>query len=150
MSQLDDLLGSLMGGGGQGSSGGLGGGLTGQGGGGGGMMGALLPVLGGLLASGGLSKILSGFQAQGAGAEAESWVGTGPNEPVDAAKVEEVVGADQISQIAEQLGISESEAADAVAEALPQVVDKVSPDGKLPPQEELDGVFERLAASAAR
>lgn len=153
MSQLDDLLGSLMGGGGQGSSGGLGGalgGLTGQGGGGGGMMGALLPVLGGLLASGGLSKILSGFQAKGAGAEAESWVGTGPNEPVDAAKVEEVVGADQISQIAKQLGISEGEAADAVAQALPQVVDKVSPEGKLPPQEELDGAFERLAASAAQ
>jgi uncharacterized protein YidB (DUF937 family) len=112
------------------------------------MMGALLPVLGGLLAGGGLSRILSGFQQKGAGAEAESWVGIGPNKPVDAAKVEEVVGADQISQIAKQLGVSESEAADAVAEALPQVVDKCSPNGQLPPQEELDSAFERLAAAA--
>jgi hypothetical protein len=64
-----------------GSGGGAGGGgLAGALGGGGGMDGLvkmLLPALGGLLAGGGLSKILAGFQQKGMGGKAQSWVGTG-------------------------------------------------------------------------
>ncbi len=151
MAGLDDILGGLMGGGGKGGSGGLDdllGGLTGSGGGGSSGMGALLPVLGGLLASGGLSKIMGGLKANGLSSQADSWVGTGANEPVSGAEVEQAIGKEQIQQVAQQLGISESQAADVVAKALPEVVDKVSPEGKLPSEPELDAAFDNLAKAA--
>jgi uncharacterized protein YidB (DUF937 family) len=156
VSGLDDILGGLMGGKGGGSGGlddllgGLLGGGRGGGGGGGSAMGALMPVLAGLLASGGLSKILSGLKANGLSAQADSWVGTGPNQPVSGRDVEQAVGPEQIQQIAQQLGVSESQAADAVAQALPEVVDKVSPDGQLPPEQDLDAAFDKLAKAGAK
>lgn len=146
MSGLDDILGGLMGG--KGGSGGVGdmvGGLMGGGGG----MGALVPVLGGLLAGGGLSKIMGGMKSSGLAEQAESWVGTGENKPVSGSQIEQAIGQEQIQQIAKQLGVSESEAADAVAKALPEVVDKVSPDGQLPPEQDLDAAFEKVAKAGA-
>jgi uncharacterized protein YidB (DUF937 family) len=152
MGGLDDILGGLMGG--QGGSGGLDdvlSGLTGgQGGGGGSGLGALVPVLAGVLASGGLSKIMGGLKANGLSSQADSWVGTGENQSVSAGDVEKAVDPAQLQQIAKQLGISEAQAADVVAKALPQVVDKVSPDGKLPPEADLDSAFDKLAKTGAR
>lgn len=152
MAGLDDILGGLMGG--KGGSGGLDdllGGLTGGSGSGGGSgMGALLPVLAGVLASGGLSKIMGGLKANGLSGQADSWVGTGPNQAVSGSQVERAVGKEQIQQVAKQLGVSESQAADAVAQALPEVVDKVSPDGKLPPEQDLDAAFDKLAKAGSR
>jgi uncharacterized protein YidB (DUF937 family) len=155
MSGLDDILGGLMGGkGGSGGSGGLddmlGGLLGGRGGGGGGTMGALMPVLAGLLASGGLSKIMGGLKANGLSAQADSWVGTGANEPVSGKDIEQAAGKEEIQKVAQQLGISESQAADALAQALPEVVDKVSPEGKLPPEQDLDAAFDKLAKAGAK
>jgi uncharacterized protein YidB (DUF937 family) len=152
VSGLDDILGGLMGG--KGGSGGLGdvlGGLTGdRGGGSGGAMGALLPILAGFLASGGLSKIMGGLKANGLSAQADSWVGTGSNQPVSGRDVEQAMGREQIQQIAQQLGVSEPQAADAVAQALPEVVDKVSPNGQLPPEQDLDAAFDKLAEAGAK
>ena len=112
---------------------------------GGGLMGSLIPIIGGMLAGGGLNNILSGFQSKGLSSQADSWVGTGPNEPVTAGQVSQVIGDEQIAQIAERLGVSHEEAAQAIAEVLPQVVDRVSPDGQLPPEQDLDQAFDRLA-----
>jgi uncharacterized protein YidB (DUF937 family) len=155
MSGLDDILGGLMGGkGGSGGLGGVLGGLTGdkQGsrGGGVGAMGALLPILAGFLASGGLSKIMGGLKANGLSAQADSWVGTDANQPVSGRDVEQAMGQEQIQQIAQQLGVSESEAADAVAQALPEVVDKVSPNGEMPAEQDLDAAFDKLAKAGAK
>lgn len=156
MSQLDDLLGSLLGGKGD-NGGGLGdilGQLTGtQAGdgsigttaGGGGALGALLPLLASFLKNGGLNKILSGFQQQGLGSQAASWVGTGANEPVSGAQVQQVLGSDEIAAVAQQFGISNDQAADAVAQVLPQLVDHVSPQGELPAESDLDDLFARVA-----
>ena len=163
MSQLDDLLGGLLGGksGGGGGledilgqlTGGKGGTATGARAGtgaGAGVLGALLPLIAGFLQNGGLNKILSGFQQKGLSSQAASWVGTGDNERVSGAEVEEVVGADEIQAIAQQLGISEEQAADAVAEVLPQVVDRVSPEGELPAENDLDDLFGQLASMSAK
>jgi uncharacterized protein YidB (DUF937 family) len=152
MGGLDDILGGLMGG--QGGSGGLDdvlSGLTGgQGGGGGSGVNALLPVLAGVLASGGLSKIMGGLKANGLSAQADSWVGTGANQAVSADDMAKAVGPEELQQIAKQLGVSESEAADVVAKALPQVVDKVSPSGQLPADADLDSAFDKLAKAGAK
>jgi uncharacterized protein YidB (DUF937 family) len=133
---LGDLLGGILGGGGRGGS--VAGGQAG------GAIGLLLPAVASLLMNGGLQKILGRLQASGRGAEAQSWVSTGENEPVDGAAVRQALDDDEIASIATQLGVSEDEAAEAVARVLPDVVDQVTPAGQVPPDDELDQKFGRL------
>ncbi len=164
MSGLDDLrksaaggggLGDLLGGlGGGGGLGGVLGGILGGSRGGGGALGnpmlrMLLPMVASMLASGGLRKVLSGLQSKGKAAEADSWVAKGENRPVEGSDIREAVGDDEIASIAEKLGVSKDEAADAVAQVLPDVVDQVTPNGELPPDDELESAFDRLKQADA-
>jgi uncharacterized protein YidB (DUF937 family) len=64
-------------------------------------------------------------------------------------QVAQVLGDDEIAQIAAKLGVSQKQAADALAEVLPQVVDKASPDRELRPQAELDQALAQLQHAAA-
>ena len=152
MSQLDDLLGGLLGGKGGGGLEDMLGGLAGRrgegssfgGGGGAGLLGALLPLLAGFLQNGGLQKVISGLQAQGKHAQAESWISTGENQAVSGADLESAMGQEEIARMAAKLGLSEEETADALAEVLPRVVDTVSPQGELPAENELDDLFAQV------
>jgi len=149
VSGLGDLIGGLAGG----ASGG--GGLddvleklTGSGsspGGLGGMLAGLVPVVSGMLENGGLQKVLAQLEESGLGTQAKSWVGTGANEAISAADVEKVLGSPQLAAIAQKLGVSPDEAADAVAKVLPAVVDTVSPDGQVPDQAHLDSALAKLS-----
>lgn len=149
---LGDLLGGLGGAGGSGGGGlgGLLGGILGGGGMGGGrgggnpMLRMLLPAVASLLANGGLKKVLSGLQANGKSAQADSWVAKGENQPVAGEDVRSAVGDEEIASIAEKLGVSKDEAADAVAQVLPDVVDQVSPNGELPADDELESALDKL------
>jgi uncharacterized protein YidB (DUF937 family) len=136
---LGDLLGGILGGGTKGGSLGAGGGLGGNP-----MLKMLLPLVASLLMNGGLQKILGRLQETGKGAKGQSWVSTGPNEPVDAADIREALDEQELAQIAQQLGVSEDEAAEAVAQVLPDVVDQATPAGELPDDDELDRTFGRL------
>ncbi|HEU0336480.1 MAG TPA: YidB family protein [Gaiellaceae bacterium] len=153
---LDDLLGGLGGKGGlQDLLGGLlggGGGAAGSGGadGMGGLMAALAPMLGSLLSGGGLQKVLSGFQEQGMGDKVDSWVSTGSNEPVSGGEVEQALGREQMAQIAQQLGIPEEQAASVVANVLPDLVDRLSPEGELPDEGSLDELAGSLRGMGGR
>ena len=134
---LGDLLGGILGGRPQGGSGS--GGLGGNP-----MLRMLLPLVASMLMNGGLQKILGRLQQSGKGATGQSWVSTGPNEPVDAADIKAALDQGELAQIAQQLGVSEDEAAEAVAQVLPDVVDQATPSGELPDAEELDRKFGRL------
>jgi uncharacterized protein YidB (DUF937 family) len=136
---LGDLLGGILGGGARGGSLGAGGGLGGNP-----LLRMLLPLVASMLMNGGLQKILSRLQAQGKGAQAQSWIGKGANEPVDAATVRQAVDEEDLDRIAQQLGISQDEAAQAVAQVLPDVVDQATPNGELPVDDTLDEKFGRL------
>ena len=110
---LGDLLGGILGGGGRGGSlaaGGLGGNP---------MLRMLLPMVASMLANGGLRKVLGGLQANGKASEADSWVAKGSNQPVGGEDVRNAVGDDEITSMAEKLGVSKDEAAEAVAQVLP-------------------------------
>ena len=147
MSEIEKALGGMLGG----QSGGLGGmlGSLAGGGAGGGMLGMLMPVVGGLLAGGGLQKIMSGLEHQGAGAQASSWVAKGENQPVTGQQMKDAVGVDQLAQIAEKLGVSHDQAAEVLAKVIPHVVDKASPDGAMPSQEAVDSTVGALSQGAA-
>jgi uncharacterized protein YidB (DUF937 family) len=153
---LDDLLGGLLGGGGAGGLGGLGGLARGMGanmGGGGGLGGAGamggLGGLGGLLAglggAGALGPMLDAFRQHGQSDAVDSWVSTGANRPVGAGDVEQVFGRDAIESIARQLGIAPDEAAQGVAQVLPDVVDHLTPGGQVPSAERQASSLEELA-----
>ncbi|HPU79240.1 YidB family protein [Accumulibacter sp.] len=142
---LGDLLGGVLGGhGGQG--GGLGDVLGGLLGGAGGNTGAggVGAVLGGVLSgdTGGLGRLLDQLQRAGFGEQVSSWVGNGQNLPISPAAIAQVFGGDALAQVAQQAGVSEAEASEGLSQLLPEVVDRVTPDGQVPN-------LEQLAASAA-
>jgi uncharacterized protein YidB (DUF937 family) len=98
-----------------------------------GMVQKLAPMIGGLLAGGGLSKLMEGLKGAGAGSQAKSWVSADqPNQPVSGEQITQALGPEQISQVANTLGMTNEQAAHTMATALPQVVDAMTPDGHLP------------------
>ena len=82
--------------------------------------------------NGGLQGILGKFQQAGYGEQAQSWIGTGQNLPIDAGALSQIFGQGQLGQIAQQLGVSHEEAAGQLAQTLPQVVDQMTPNGQIP------------------
>ena len=94
----------------------------------------LVAILGGLLAqSGGLQGLMSKFSQAGMGDVFQKWVSTGPNPPVSADQVQQVLGCEQIQSLAAKLGIDPTRASEVLAEHLPTVVDKLTPQGKIDP-----------------
>jgi uncharacterized protein YidB (DUF937 family) len=132
---LDDLLGGLLGGGGSSTGAKSGGVNTGA------LIGALAPIVIGMIKSGGLQKMMSGFQQQGMGKQADSWVSTGPNEAVSGSDMRVGLGDGEVRQFAQAAGLPEDEAADVLAAVVPQVVNGLTPNGQLPSDEELEALL---------
>ena len=138
---LGDLLGSILGGGGapgrSGPAGGLGGGAGGLG-----------DLLGGLLGggagagsaiNGGLGDLLKQLQQGGQGDTANSWVGKGTNKAISPGDLASALGADQIDSLASQSGMSPDDLLKGLSQYLPQVIDHLTPDGRLPTENEVSG-----------
>jgi uncharacterized protein YidB (DUF937 family) len=141
---LGSILGGMLEGGSGGSVLGGGEGKSGGGAGLGGLMTVLGPLLASLLANGGLQKILGGMKANGLSAQADSWVGTGENRPIDAEQVREALGADEIDQVAQRLGVDSDQASQVLAQVIPGLVNTVTPDGEKPSDSDLDKLVETL------
>ncbi|MFY9625995.1 MAG: YidB family protein [Rhodoplanes sp.] len=97
---------------------------TGEGGGGG-----LLEGLGGLL---------DRFRQAGQGQVADSWIGSGPNQPVSPGQLGNALGPNIIKTLSERSGIPEDELVRQLSQVLPGMVDKLTPRGRLPTLAELD------------
>lgn len=82
--------------------------------------------------TGGLSGLVDQFNNKGLGGLVSSWIGTGENQPVSGEQIEQMFGKDKIQEIAQKLGISGTEASGGLAALLPQMIDKLTPEGKLP------------------
>lgn len=142
-SPLESILGSAIG---KGALGGLLGGSGGRAGGGAGMLGVLAPALMGMLAGGGLNRLMSGFSSAGLDDKAKSWVSKGDNQPLSADEVKRVVDPSHIAGVAQEAGVSHDEAAGLIAQTLPAVVDHLTPDGQVPDPATLD---QRLSGTQA-
>jgi uncharacterized protein YidB (DUF937 family) len=81
---------------------------------------------------GGLSGLISKFEQGGLGEVISSWVGTGANAPVTGDQIANTLGAEQIRAIAGKLGMTDEQVSSGLAALLPQVIDKLTPDGKVP------------------
>ena len=82
--------------------------------------------------TGGLSGMVEQFTTKGLGGLVSSWIGTGENQPVSGEQIEQTFGSEKIREIAQKLGISGTDASGGLAALLPQIIDKLTPDGKLP------------------
>ena len=128
-----------------GPGGGLGGALGGALGGGGGLGDVLKGGLGGLLAggaagsvlSGGLGDLLNQLQQGGHGETANTWVGKGENKPIAPGDLANALGADQIQSLSAQSGLSRDELLSGLSQYLPKVIDHLTPDGRLPTENEI-------------
>ena len=114
---------------------------------GGGLGDLLKGGLGGLLAggaagsilSGGLGDLLNQFQQKGLGDKADSWVSNGPNKQIAPGDLANALGADQIESLSAQSGLSRDELLQGLSQFLPDVVNHLTPDGRLPNETELSG-----------
>lgn len=86
---------------------------------------------------GGLAGLVQAFQDKGLGELIASWIGSGRNLPISPEQLKNVLGGSQLGQIAGQLGMNESQAAGGLADLLPQVIDKLTPDGQMPQGDDL-------------
>jgi uncharacterized protein YidB (DUF937 family) len=114
---------------------------------GGGLGDLLKGGLGGLLAggaagsviSGGLGDLLKQFQQSGHGEAANSWVSQGPNKQISSGDLAGALGGDQIQHLMSQSGLSRQELLDGLSRYLPDVVNHLTPDGRLPTESEVSG-----------
>lgn len=112
---------------------------------GGGLVAALLPHLASMLSQpGALTNLANGFQNAGLGHVLQSWIGTGQNMPISGDQVKQVLGSGNVADLGVRAGVNESEASNALAGLLPQVVDKLTPNGQLPSQGELGSALGKL------
>jgi len=93
-----------------------------------GVLGAVQGLIGD---SGGLQGLLQKLQAGGLGEQVKSWIGTGQNLPISAEQIQQVLGSPQVAAIAGKLGIDPQQAAAQVAQFLPGLIDKLTPNGQL-------------------
>jgi len=87
--------------------------------------------------SGGLGDLLKQFQQNGQGDAANSWVSTGPNKQITPNDLASALGVDQINSLASQAGLSRDELLSGLSQHLPDVINHLTPDGRLPTEDEI-------------
>jgi uncharacterized protein YidB (DUF937 family) len=80
----------------------------------------------------GIYGLLNNAQSQGLGGLVQSWIGTGANQSIAPQQVQGLVGQDRLNEIAKRVGIPPAIASVALSRILPTLVDKLTPQGKLP------------------
>lgn len=94
---------------------------------------------GGLL--GGLGGLLDKFRNAGQGDVADSWVGKGQNQPIEPGQLQNTLGPQTISDIAAKAGMSEQELLAQLSKVLPDLVDRLTPNGRIPTAQEIRGGY---------
>jgi uncharacterized protein YidB (DUF937 family) len=87
--------------------------------------------------TGGLGGLLKQFQQAGFGDTINSWINTGPNKPVAPAQVSDALGPEIIDMLSQRTGLPRDQVASILSQVLPQIVDQLTPDGRLPSQREV-------------
>ena len=132
MGMLDGLIGNALGG------------MMGAGGSGQAQSPLLQIALQLLQQNGGVAGVLDKFRQGGYADQADSWQSTGENMPLSGNALQEVLGSGAIGQIAGQLGMSHGDAAGGLAQMLPQLIDKFTPNGEIPDNQD-DVVAQAMA-----
>jgi uncharacterized protein YidB (DUF937 family) len=135
MGLLDGVLNALQG---ANAPGGAGNGL-------GAALGAVLNGAGG----GNLGTLVQQFEQGGLGPVIASWISTGHNLPISPDQLQAVLGNDTITRVAQHLGVEPGQAAAQLAQWLPTVVDRMTPNGQLPAGDNHTGLLNEVLGSLA-
>ena len=92
----------------------------------------LLDALSGSAVSAGLNDLLKQFQQNGQGDVAKSWIGKGPNKSISPNDLATALGADRVNTLVSFSGMSRNDLLSQLSQQLPDVVDQLTPDGRLP------------------
>jgi uncharacterized protein YidB (DUF937 family) len=92
----------------------------------------------GSVLSGGLGQLVERFKQNGQGQAADSWVNPGPNEQLGPDQLEQAIGSDVLNTLSQQTGLSREELLSRLTRELPAAVDKFTPDGRLPTEDEAE------------
>jgi uncharacterized protein YidB (DUF937 family) len=83
---------------------------------------------------GGVQGIVAQLEKQGLAGTARSWISNEPNQPISPDQVHQVFGSDMISQLAAKVGMNPQDLAQKLSHALPTAIDKLTPNGQVPPK----------------
>jgi uncharacterized protein YidB (DUF937 family) len=86
--------------------------------------------------SGGLGDLIERLKQSGHGQVADSWVKTGPSQPLAPQHLEQAIGPDVLNTLSQQTGLSREELLSRLTRELPDAVDKLTPNGRLPTEDE--------------
>jgi uncharacterized protein YidB (DUF937 family) len=86
---------------------------------------------------GGLQGLAQRFQQNGLGDVLDSWVSTGQNQQIDPSALQDVLGHDRVTQMAQQAGVPPQQGSSLIAMLLPQLIDQLTPQGQMPQQNQL-------------
>lgn len=85
----------------------------------------------------GLGGLIDQFQKKGLGEVIDSWVNRGTNKGVAPDQVSVALGGDVVNELSRRTGLSRDQVVAELARMLPNVVDKLIPDGRLPTRQEI-------------
>jgi uncharacterized protein YidB (DUF937 family) len=86
---------------------------------------------------GGLGGLLKQFQQKGFGDAVDSWINTGPNKAVAPGQISNALGPDVIDALSQRTGLSKDQISQILSKVLPNAVDQLTPQGRLPTQQEI-------------
>ena len=82
--------------------------------------------------TGGLQGLVKSFQDQGLGEVVASWIGNGQNMTITGEQIQQVVGNERLQWLAQKSGVPPETISSGLAELLPRVIDKLTPNVQLP------------------
>jgi uncharacterized protein YidB (DUF937 family) len=88
----------------------------------------------------GLESLMAQFNESGLGDKIQSWLKSGDNTSVSPDEIKRVLG-DDVDEVAREAGVDRDEAAEKMSKALPEVVDKLTPNGEIPSEGELSSII---------
>jgi uncharacterized protein YidB (DUF937 family) len=80
-----------------------------------------------------LNGLVAALEKGGLGAQVQSWLGPGANQPITAEQLKAIIGNSQLQDFARKLGLPVDETLKNMAQCLPDIVDKASPNGTIKP-----------------
>ncbi|RCS23389.1 DUF937 domain-containing protein [Phyllobacterium salinisoli] len=90
---------------------------------------------------GGLGGLLDKLSSAGHSDKVSSWVGQGPNTPIQPSQLGSALGPQTVSDLAQKTGMAEPDLLSQLSQALPGVVDKLTANGQMPSAQDLSKMF---------
>ena len=86
---------------------------------------------------GGLGGLVDKFRQGGLEDIIKSWIGTGPNKSISPTQLQRALGPEAVDDLARQTEMPRDDLLSQLSRLLPEIVDKLTPQGKLPPDRDL-------------